>query len=80
MTATLLLNADLGVYAPALGSAQRLEDGGFHFNSGLVFGPAGQMAAVSMETGEDGQIQWRFSTPTPEYRTFRMRDLYTPAQ
>lgn len=80
MTATLLLNADLGVYSPALGSAQRLEDGGFHFNSGLVFGPAGQMAAVSVETGEDGQIQWRFSTPTPEYRTFRMRDLYTPVQ
>jgi len=80
MTATPLLNADLGVYSPALGSAQRLSDGSLHFNSGLVFGPAGQMTAESVETSEDGQIRWRFATPSPEYRTFRMKDLFAPAQ
>lgn len=78
MTAKLLLNADVGVYAPAVGSAQRLPSGGYHFTSGMIpKGPA-SMEARSIETDAQGNIVWTFSTPAAQYRTFRMKDLYTP--
>ena len=35
MTATPVLNADLGSYAGAVGSAQRLSNGNYHFNLGI---------------------------------------------
>ena len=34
--ATLLLNADLGGYSFALGSAQTLANGNFHFDNGFL--------------------------------------------
>ena len=33
-TATLVVNADLGVYAPAMGAAHRLSNGNYHFTAG----------------------------------------------
>lgn len=80
MTARPLLNAKLGVYAPALGSAQRLSDGTYHFNSGLVFRPPFVMEAQTVQTDTSGAIVWKYSTRTPIYRTFRMKDLYTAGQ
>ena len=38
-TATPVLNADLGVYSPFVGSAQRLSNGNFHFATGFVAVP-----------------------------------------
>ena len=35
MTATLVVNADLGNYSPALGAAQMLPNGNLDFTSGL---------------------------------------------
>lgn len=78
MTARPLLNAKLGAYAPALGSAQRLSDGTYHFNSGLVFKPPFFMEAQTIQTDASGGILWKYATRTPIYRTFRMKDLYTP--
>lgn len=80
MTARPLLNSNLGVYAPALGSAQLLSDGTYHFDSGLVFSPPFVMEAQSVQTDAGGNILWKQTTPTPVYRTFRMKDLYTQVQ
>ena len=73
--AYLLVNADLGVYAFALGSAERTCDNGFHFDSG-VFQP--DLKAQSTEVGWDGQIRQTLETEQPAYRTFRMHTLYQP--
>jgi hypothetical protein len=80
-TARLELNADLGVYSPALGSAQRLGNGNYHFLSGnLLSGPSGAMtsqsAEVSSETME-GTIRYVFQANAGAYRSFRMISLYT---
>ncbi|MBA3975892.1 MAG: hypothetical protein C0504_16930 [Candidatus Solibacter sp.] len=80
MTARPLLNAKLGAYAPALGSAQWLSDGSYHFNSGLIFVPPFRMEAQSIQTDASGAVILKHTTPTPVYRTFHMKDLYTPGQ
>ena len=76
MTAILVVNADLGVYSPAVGSAQSLSGGGFSFESGMV-----NPAAVSnraTEVGADGKIVYaQQSEGASAYRSFRVPDLYT---
>jgi len=72
-TATLQLNADLGVYSGALGSAQKLTGGNFHFEAGFLGN-----AARSVETRPDGSPAFVLQTQNLTYRSFRMRDLYTP--
>lgn len=78
--ATLFLNADLGGYAYALGTAQRLPDGTFHFDAGwiAVDSIAGANASRSVEVDRSGNVVYGAAISTPEYRTFRMADLYTP--
>ncbi len=78
-TATLSLNADLGTYSYALGSAQRLANGHYSFNSGAILDPAGtgQNVAQSVEVDNAGSVVYGIQFGTLEYRTFRMRDLYT---
>ncbi|HYM12797.1 MAG TPA: aryl-sulfate sulfotransferase [Bryobacterales bacterium] len=74
--ATLALNADLGAYSYALGSAQKLPNGNYHFDVGFIQGnPA---MSHSMEVDPSGSIVYDVQVATPEYRTFRMADLYTP--
>jgi len=74
LTATLTLNADLGEYALALGSAQKLDNGNYFFNSGWVRNATSQ----DLEFGPTGSLVSRFDVQTQQYRSFRMRDLYTP--
>jgi hypothetical protein len=77
MTATLVLNADLGVYSPAIGSAQSLSDGGFSFESGFINLPA--VSSRATEVGADGKIVYAQQTDgAGTYRSFRVPDLYTP--
>jgi hypothetical protein len=71
--ATFQLNADLGGYSGALGSAQKLTGGNFHFESGFLSG-----VARSIETRPDGSLAFILQTQNLTYRSFRMRDLYTP--
>ena len=73
-TATQVLNADLGVYSFALGSAYLLPDGGYHFNLGWVLG-SGWARAVELDTG--GTLVYSVEAQTPLYRSFRLLDLYT---
>jgi hypothetical protein len=72
--ATLLLNADLGVYSPALSSAGRLPNGNYYFGAGFLGGGS----SMALEVDPKGQIVYSLKNATLEYRSFRMRDLYTP--
>lgn len=75
--ATLVLNADLGAYSFALGSAQKLPSGNYHFDVGYIQqGNPGM--SHSMEVDPSGNVVYDIQVATPEYRTFRMADLYTP--
>ena len=77
--ATLLLNGDLGTYSYALGSAQRLLNGDYHFDSGIAPDPAGHggLVAQSLELNMAGQMVYGIQFGALEYRSFRMPDLYT---
>ena len=71
-TVKLSLNQDLGVYSGAVGSAQRLRNGDYHFDAGFV-----GLTAISIELTGTGQTQAAIRAGAPEYRTFRMADLYS---
>jgi hypothetical protein len=73
-TATLQLNANLQVYAAAVGAAQRLINGNYQFTSGFI-----QPGALSQSTevNPSGQITFTLqSNSTLNYRSFRMKDMY----
>lgn len=72
--ANLTMNADLGHFSGALGSAQQLPGGNFHFDLGLMDGAF----SMSVEVDPSGQTVHSLNVAAPEYRTFRMRDMYTP--
>ena len=74
-TATLALNADLGIYSYALGSARRLANGDYHFLLGWL---PGEIASQSVQVEPSGSIVFALKAAATEYRSFRMRDLYTP--
>ena len=77
-TATLVTNADLGVYAPAMGSSHRLKNGNYHFTTGAVR-QDGTGTAKSIEVTPDGKIVYVLDTPgNTTYRSNRVADLYTP--
>jgi arylsulfate sulfotransferase len=76
MTATPVLNADLGSYAGAIGSAQRLANGNYHFNLGMT-GPEPPRPPVHLyEVTPDGTKVFHLQVNKTEYRSYRMRTLY----
>jgi hypothetical protein len=74
-TATLLVNADLGSFSSALGSAQSLPDGNYHFHMGDI---AAKNPTRIVEVDPSGQIVYDMAIGEIMYRSFRMQDLYTP--
>lgn len=74
LTAELVLNADLGEYALALGSAQKLVNGNYFFDLGW----APNTFSHALEFDPGGKLVSQFEVETQQYRSFRMRDLYTP--
>ncbi|HLJ45617.1 MAG TPA: aryl-sulfate sulfotransferase [Bryobacteraceae bacterium] len=77
--ATLVLNADLGAYTFALGSAHRLPNGHYHFDVGWVTGDdPSNPTSRAVEVDPSGNIVFALQADTPEYRSFRMQNLYTP--
>ena len=75
MTATLVVNADLGDYSPALGSAQMLPNGNLVFNPGdqdSTTNPFGQ----TIEVLPDGTPTFVQQMPGLEYRSYIMSSLY----
>jgi hypothetical protein len=80
-TASLTLNADLGAYSAALGSAQKLTNGHYHFDSGFIAPPSGSSGPFftqAVEVNAAGKIVFGLQIGAQEYRSIRMRDLYTP--
>lgn len=76
-TVTPVLNKDLGVYAAAVGSAQRLRDGNYHFDAGFVQ-EDNTIDSYSFEVDPSSQIEYEAHQNVILYRTFRMTDMYTP--
>ncbi len=76
-TVRAVLNADLNVYSSALGSAQRLEDGTYHFNAGFISSAGLTSMALSIQLDPSGnEILSSITLPAPAYRSFRLNDLY----
>ena len=72
-TVNLNINADLGAYSVALGSAQLLTNGDLACGAGAI--GAFSRATENQKNGKPVYLlQWFGNT----YRTFRMADLYTP--
>ncbi len=76
MTATLVVNADLGSYAGALGAAERLSNGDYSFTLGTNGPEPPRPPAHTVEVRPDGTKVYDLMANTPEYRSFRMRTLY----
>jgi hypothetical protein len=72
--ADLIFSVDLGLYSFALGSAQRLPNGDYHFNVGFLQ----DGTSVSMEVDPSGNTAYALQADAPAYRSFRMRDIYIP--
>jgi len=70
--ATLLLNADLGGFSFAVGNAQPLLDGNYQFDVGWL----PDNTSRSVELNPFGDQLSAVTVNTPQYRSFRMRDLY----
>ena len=75
MTATPVLNVDLGDYSFRLGSAQRLSNGNYMFMSGSE-GAVPRDTARSIEVRPDGTPSYVLKFANAEYRAFRVRTLY----
>jgi hypothetical protein len=75
--AYLVLNADLGVFSMAVGSAEKLGDGNYHFDAGYVR-VNNAITARALEVTPDGTIAYDAAADTPLYRSFRLADMYTP--
>ena len=75
MTATLVVNADLGNYSPALGSAQMLPDGNLVFTSGFL-GTAPNNFGQTIEVHPNGTQTYVQQMTGLEYRSYVMSTLY----
>lgn len=71
--ATLRLNADLGAYAFALGAAQKLPHGNYHFHLGWL----SDNTSRSVEVDPSGQVVYAMDVATAVYRAFRVESLWS---
>src|SRR4029077_9582984 len=76
MTATLVVNADLGRYSAALGAAERLSNGNYSFTLGTDGPEPVKPPAHTVEVIADGTNVYDLTVNKPEYRAYRMRTLY----
>ncbi|HTM50016.1 MAG TPA: aryl-sulfate sulfotransferase [Bryobacteraceae bacterium] len=72
--AELVLNSNLGYYSFALGSAQLLLNGNYFFGNGFRADGSG----IGEEVNPSGDVVYSIESTAPEYRTFRMKNMYTP--
>lgn len=76
MTASLVLNADLGRYSGALGAAQRLANGNYSFTLGENGPEPPHPPANTVEVTPGGNVVYNLQLNRPEYRAFRISTLY----
>lgn len=76
MTASLILNADLGNYSFAVGSAQKLSNGNYHFDSGIQ--PIGEyLVSTAQDVSPNGVTNYSLLLELGAYRSYRMVNLYS---
>jgi len=73
MTATLVVNLDMGNYSPELGTAERMPNGNYVFDSGSL---GGGVFGQSIEMLPDGTRVYVQEAANSVYRSFRMSSLY----
>lgn len=73
-TATLRINVDLGGFSFALGKAQALRNGDYHYGAGWL----PDNTSNSVDVDSSGNIVGLANVKNPEFRSFQMKDLYTP--
>lgn len=81
MIANLNTNADVGSYSFAVGTAQMLSNGSLACDSGFIGGfPAATTnpASETTESKQDGALSYKLRVAQSTYRSFRMKNLYTP--
>lgn len=83
-TATPVMNVDLGEYSTAVGSAQKLENGDYSFESGFILGNPPRGRAEESEWSQtteitlEGKITFKQRADgSLTYRSFRVPDMYT---
>jgi arylsulfate sulfotransferase len=76
LTATLVVNADMGNYSPFLGSAQVLSNGNLAFCSGGQ-GSGTNLFAQSIEVLPDGTVSYVLQMSGYEYRSYFESSLYS---
>lgn len=76
LKATNVLNADLGAFSPAVGSAQRLSNGNYQFVNGDLAQNSAPFAQA-VEVLPNGAHDLSFSYSAFVYRVFRLFNLYT---
>jgi arylsulfate sulfotransferase len=72
MTATLVVNLDMGNYSGELGTAERMPNGNYVFDSGSQ----GALFGQSIEMLTDGTKVYVQEVAARDYRSFRMGSLY----
>ena len=76
-TVALTLNYDLGTYSPAIGSAQRLANGNYSFDSGWVASNTPNNYTEVSEVLPSGTLNYLVHAQQgPPYRAWRMVSLY----
>jgi hypothetical protein len=75
-----VINTDLGVNSSALGTAEQLPDGSYHFDAGFFADPNAPLSRITelFDLDASGNIQSTTRVYAQEYRNFRLTDLYTP--
>jgi hypothetical protein len=74
MTATRVVNVDLGAYSAAVGSAQQMASN-YHFYLGFI----SVSSSESVEVTTSGTDEFKVTSPSVGYRSFRMSTLYSLA-
>ena len=78
MTVSFIVNADLGVFSYALGSAQSLANGDYFFDAGEIT-PKNNYTQL-IETDPSGAQTYNEQIQYTTYRAFRMKDFYNVPQ
>jgi arylsulfate sulfotransferase len=74
---TPVLLADLGIFSGALGTAERLDNGDYHFDAG--FSPTAPPYAMTVEVFPDGTLSYALQVEgLRAYRAMRVISLYSP--
>jgi arylsulfate sulfotransferase len=72
--ANLIVDVDMGQFSFALGAAQKLPNGDYHFDVGFLL----DGTSIALEVDPFGNTVYSLHAGAPEYRSFRMCNLYTP--